>query len=423
MKNLYALALGLVGLVGTTHAQSELKFKTDAESFFYHESANLKNSESFATAATRGKNTCTDTTRWAYARSFANSGGTIGPTYYEVLLHNEANVPNSYGTYVDVPTGTSIEISGFSLYGRSLRGDNGSVNVNAVLYSAGSDSLPTGAALATVAVKLDTTTSNFIRPMLKKAVFTTPVTVNGSFVIVVEGSTTVGDSISLLRGFTGSGTPDNFPAIYKIDGFNGGNYTRLHGTNFGARLPHFYPFVSFEQTNDFNMSVAQLSTANESVDFTYSGPSILGHPVWSFSGYANDTTSHWSYNGGTSFDLNDRDHSHTFADENQDYDIVLHDSISLWRAPQCVITETKTLKKKDKPNSVLDVANGKFVAYATQGQIFTANAIGKARLFNLTGSVVKEVELTNQFDSFNVSDLNEGVYILEVNEKAVKLKL
>ena len=169
------------------------------------------------------------------------------------------------------------------------------------------------------------------------------------------------------------------------------------------------------------MSVSQLSGPNESVDFTYDGPSITDHPVWSLSGIIGDTTSTWSFDGGTN-KVQGRDISNTFADDSQDYTIVLYDTIVMWNGPRCILTETKTLSQN--PNvGIEEIANGTFNAYAANGEIFIANAKGIVRLYNITGRIVKQFNANNQFETLNVSDLSEGIYILESNDKAIKLKL
>ena len=106
MKNFYKGILSAAALTTAVlgaNAQSQLKFKSDAESFVYSEKATLDREVNELTNL-RATETCTDTSDWAWARSLQDDGsGNIQATYFSAFLHAEANVPNSYGTYVDVP--------------------------------------------------------------------------------------------------------------------------------------------------------------------------------------------------------------------------------------------------------------------------------------------------------------------------------
>jgi hypothetical protein len=404
------LSLALFAGATATFAQSNLKSQNDNTPIqIIGEDVLTNQTENFGT---RGTNTCADTNRWAWGRSF-DAGAA---TYYRAFMHYDTLVPNAYGTYVNVPSGMIVDVSGFRLYGWSLRPDGASVSVNAVLYAAGTDSLPMGAALATVTITLDTTTGG-IAPT--QAIFSSAVNLTGSFIISIENSTVQGDSIGVLRGYTGSGTADNFPAVYKAIDLAGGNYTRLPGTSFGARLAHYYPYVSYSVTNDFTMSVTKLSGANESVDFVYDGPVITDNPIWSFTGHLGDTTSTWMFGDGSS--MKARSTSHEFVVPTQDYDITLVDSVRLWTGNYCLLTETKTLLKA-YPLGIEDASVISFTAFISNNEIHISNANGLATLYSITGSVVQQFNITNNSEIVNISELNDGVYILSVNGEAIRLK-
>ena len=414
MKKIYLLALGVVASAAS-FAQTELKVQNDGVPFQYVGESSIP-TEGFVDAS-RGTGTCNDTSRWAYGRSF--NGGQ--PSYFSTFMHSDTLVPNAYGTYVPVPSTQSVDVSGFTFYGLSLRPDGASVSVNAVLYAAGADSLPTGAALATVAVSLDTTTSNFISPMLQEVTFPSTISVTGSFILSIENSSVQGDSIEVLRGFTGSGSADDFPVIYKAIDLAGGNYTRLPGTNFGARLPHFYPYLSYSQSNDFTMSVSKLSGPNESVDFTYDAPSMTDQPVLSISGFVGDTTSFWNFQDATPV-MKGRDVSHTFVNPTNDYQVSLTDSILLWNSSYCILTQSHLLEKAWTVG-INDVNGAEMTAYVSNDAIRVENAEGLVTIYSITGAVVKKAYVSATAQTIDVSDLRDGIYILSVNDQAIKLKL
>ncbi len=417
MNKIYLLSLGLIGLASVSIAQNNLKPQFDAKENFISEKTSFDASydESFQQ---RAVGVCFDTNLWAWGRSI--NGGQ--PTYFTAFLHKEAFVPNSYGTYVNVPSNTTITVSGFNLYARSIRPDGGSVNVVAAIYAAGADSLPTGAALKTFTLSLDTTTSNFLSEWEQKVLFTSPAIVSNSFVLSIENSTALGDSIEIIRGFTGSGVADGFPAVYQADSIANGAYFRDQGGSFGARLPHFYPVVTFIQNGSFMMSASQLSGPNEDIDFTHVPYSVQGHPIWSIDGFISRSTTFYSVNGGSFSNASTGDTTITFVDETVNHNIVMNDSITMWSNPTCVISESQTLLAA-APNSVNDLSANSFNAYFANGKLNIINGFGEGTLYNITGRTVKQINLNNQFESFDVSDLNEGVYILQVGNDVIKLKL
>ncbi len=414
MKKIYLLTLGVVASAAS-FAQTELKVQNDGKPLQYVGKSIL--SSEAVNDASRGTGTCTDTSRWAWGRSFQSTGA----SYFSNFMHADTGITNAYGTYVPVPTGQSVDISGFSFYASSLRPDGASVSVNAVLYAASADSLPMGAALATIAVSVDTSTTNFIEPMLQEVSFPSAITHSGAFILSIENSTAIGDSISLLRGFTGSGVADNFPVVFKAIDFNGGVYTRLEGTQIGARLPHFYPYITFNQTNDFTMSVNKLGGPNDSVDFTYEGPSATDHPVLSISGFLEEVTSTWNFQDASGT-FSARDTGHVFVDPTKDYQVSLTDSLFMWNGSVCVLTQSHLLEQA-WPASINDVDSKKVKAFVMDNNITVQNAEGLVTIYSITGAVVKKAYVSATTQTIDASDLNEGVYILTVNDQAIKFKL
>lgn len=413
MKKIYLLGLGAL-MSASTFGQT-IGSVEEGKPFQFVGATELPTEGTVSTL--RATETCSDTSRWAWGRSF--NGGQ--PSYFSTFMHADTLVPNSYGTYVPVPMGQSVDVSGFSFYGLSLRPDGNPVTVNAVLYAAGADSLPMGAALASIAVSLDTSTSNFIEPMLQEVDFGAIHTMTGGFVVSIENSAVQGDSIQVLRGFTGSGAADDFPVVLKAIDLNNGDYTRLPGTTFGARLPHIYPYIMHNQANGFSMSVTKLSGPNEDVDFTYLAPQMTDNPVLSISGFVGDTTSNWNFQDGSAIMVG-RDVTHTFVDPTKDYQVNLTDSILLWNASYCILSESSLLEKAWTVG-INDVENTEVVAYVSNGVIRVENAEGLATVYSITGQIVRQAYVNGSEQTINVSDLKGGVYILSVNDKAIKLKL
>ena len=411
MKKIYILALGLIGMATATFAQSEKAFKetnisVTPRTISLDQYSNTNISQ-------RATQVCIDTNLWTLARSFDSQGA----TYAIVGMENTAGGILSFGTFVDVPAGTSVTVTGFEFLARSVRADFADVTVTAKIYNAGADSLPTGAALASVQVSVDTASTWY-----RTASFTVPAMASGSFVMTLENSSAMADSMEILVGAPGSGIPDGQPAVMQQDGQSSGNYFRPANI-FGQVLPHFYPFVVFSQTSSFSMSVSQLTSANESVDFTYSAFSMKNSPIWTANPFFGAISTYYSVDGGSSFSgTQTGDTSVIFVDETVDYNIVMNDSLYMWSNGTCVITESTTLLKAS-PNGINDIDAYELKAYFANGELNIINGNGEATLYNITGRLVKQFTLTNQFETIDVSGLSDGVYILQVGDSVTKLKL
>jgi hypothetical protein len=410
MKKIYILALSAIALATTSFAQSEVTFSGTPVNI--GDQAVSLDHYSKQNSSARATQFCADTNLWAWGRSFDAQGA----TYLRVTMHKQTLTVNRMGTYVDVPAGTGVMVRGFQFLAKSARPDGNTVSVNAVLYKAGADSLPTGAAVATATIALDT--MNWTRT----AVFTVPGNVTGSFILTVENSITAGDSIDMLVGRQGSGFPDGEPIVISADDVAAGAFFRPVGTGFGSVLPHIYPIVNFQQTSTFVMSVSQLSGPNEDVDMMYTGYSMKNHPIWSIDGFLGNPTTYYSVDGGSSFNVaSNGDTTITFVDPYTDYSIVMNDSITMWSNPACVISESTTLL--GKPNGIEDHDANELKAYFSNGELNIINGNGEATLYSITGRMVKQFVLINQFETVDVSDLNEGVYILQVGDSVTKMKL
>ena len=55
--------------------------------------------------------------------------------------------------------------------------------------------------------------------------------------------------------------------------------------------------------------------------------------------------------------------------------------------------------------------------------ITVQNAEGLVTIYSITGAVVKKAYVSATTQTIDASDLNEGVYILTVNDQAIKFKL
>lgn len=401
MKKIYTLALGLLG-VTALNAQEIMPLTTAKTP--------VKIQKERSSKGFRGSNTCTDENEAIYWMSTMGAGQA---TYAGYLMSSDADHLNSFGTYVEAPANTSITISDITLTGASLRPDFANVSVNVRIFEAGADSLPTGPALGAAAVSVDTS-------FFHTASFNSPVTFSGNVVVIVEADAfAVSDSMVIYATANNVGQLLGAPAVFNIGTITNGAYARLPQYTVGNNLPHLDMSLSFDQSNDFTMSVSKLSGHDETVDFVYEGPSISDNLMWSWSGITGSQTSHWDFDFATGAG---RDTSVVFADASIDYNITLTDSIEMFDGGVCVVSETKVLEKAFV-TSINDVEANAVNAFVANGNIVLSNATGVATVYSINGSVKAQVLVSNSKEVINASDFTPGIYLVSVNDKVWKLKL
>lgn len=150
-----------------------------------------------------------------------------------------------------------ITVKGFRFFAYTpwdTTAKNISRNVFAKIYSAGPDSLPRGAALDSVLIRVDTITGTltFAR-MARDAVFSKPVVVNSGYVLTVEcfESTNL-PAIVTNSWVNGDGEGRNLSSIQLNNRWYKGRALSVAGNAFDA---HFliFPFVTYKFGSDFTI--------------------------------------------------------------------------------------------------------------------------------------------------------------------------
>jgi len=413
MRKIYTLAIGLVGLVGASFAQNNLDVKIEPQ----HMTGEVITSGNVASAdAARGTQSCIDTVDYALYRAL-NSAGQV--TYATVLLQDSMTTIKGMGLFFPVPAGQSVGVNGLEFLANSRKADGSASSVVVSLYAAGADSLPTGTALETETVMVDTN-GQTIGDIYNLVLFSSTANLSSSFVITVEaGSPT--DSTALWTGGVLSGVVDGYPTSLEV----GGNWLRPGGAaQIGAIVPRIHPLIQYDVVNNVIPSVTKLSGPNEEVTFNITA-SQMGGSYLTFTGLLqdNNTTAINFGDGNIKVDASATE-TNTYAVETNDYSVVLTDSVQTYSvgAPYCIATETVTIQKA-YPLSINDLDSGKFFAFTSNNEIVVGNGQGTAVLYSITGTVVKQVVLSNTLERINVSDLSNGVYMLQVGDNVVKLNL
>lgn len=411
MKKIYLLTLGVVASAASfAQVALDLEINPTIET---QETLPVRGTD---ISSLRGTTNCIDTVDYALYRSL---DGTNTITYATVTLEDSATTIKGMGLFFPKEGTQNITMSGFELQAVGLRADGVPSQTIVSVYAAGADSLPTGTPLTTQTISMDTSTSRSFADRFMVHTFT-PITISTSFVVTVESGSPI-DSVDIWTGGVLTGSFDGYPTSLSF----GGAWLRPQGTaQVGEIIPRFHPIISYDATNTLAASVLNLTTPNETVVFTSTFPEV-GRSILAFSGLLQDNNTAAIIFGDGLGILNPTiSESHSFVDETLDYTVVLSDSILLYQSNigVCVVNEVITLKGTG-PNSVNDLTGNDINAFVSENVIHVQNAEGLVTIYSITGAVVKKAYVSANSETIDVSDLNEGIYILSVNDRALKLRL
>jgi hypothetical protein len=412
MKKIYTLSLGLVGLISASFAQNNLDTKIEYRNI---SGEVIQSRDALVANNSRATSNCVDTVDYALYRSL---NGSNQVTYANVVLQDSLTTIKGMGLFFPVPAGQSVNVKGIEFLANGRKTDGTSSSVVVSLFAAGADSLPTGSALETKTVMVDTN-SQTLGDVYNVLTFAVGANVSNSFVVTIQAGSPL-DSVALWTGGVVSGGFDGYPTSLEF----GGNWLRPGASaQIGGIIPRIHPIIEYDATNSMLSSVAKLSGSDEEVTFDIISAK-MGQSYLSFTGLLQDKNTTAINFGDGNMKVNaSAQEKNTYTVPTNDYTVTLTDSISLYSANNvCVVTETLTILKA-YPLSINDVNTNEFFAYTSEGNIVIGNGVGTAVLYSITGTVVKQVVLSNSFERMNVSDLTNGVYMLQVGNKVVKLNL
>lgn len=196
-------------------------------------------------------------------------------TAYGVL-----NVVDSTAFAQWYPAPQDITVSGFCFYAWLDSSTNQSATLIAELYNSGNDSLPAGAPLATTTIQVDSNFFGGTVALLKKCVtFTTPVTVNNDYHVVIRNNSGLPVSI-LLNSITGTNGGQEWlssaylpsPTSAFVPGFN----LQLSPTLVLDADFLFEPIVTYTLDAGYSPSPAATACAGISRTFPNTSSPIVG---------------------------------------------------------------------------------------------------------------------------------------------------
>jgi hypothetical protein len=261
-------------------------------------------------------------------------------TGLEVLSINNASSGQAISQYFNAPQDITVHGVTFYAYKQDLIGGP-TVNVTIELYLAGADSMPTGSALATENLIVDTTYGGGALSTLEKNVtFSNPITVNQAYVIVVANYSP--NSIGIVNNSYSSADGAQ-EWLSSVDLF--GTWTRSYNVVVGGSSLDadflIAPHVSYDLTVDFSATPVNFS-APASVSFTNNSSPVLNDRMYNYAAYIGSDNLSFTYDfgdGSTPVNIINPTHNYTAA---QPYTVTLKDTIYGWRT-NCFGLETLEL--------------------------------------------------------------------------------
>lgn len=253
---------------------------------------------------------------------------------------NNATSASAVGQYFDCPQ--PITISGASFYGWKANATGGiSINVTMAIYNAGADSLPTGAALATATIAVDTVFGDGSLSILERgATFASPVTVSQPYVMVMTNASANSVS-SVMSSYAANDGLGEWLAMAKI------GTQWLHGYEISIGANDFdadfmvQPVVSYDMDADFNLTGLTCVPSNGAATWTNTSSAVNFNRMYSIADFLGITEAQfsWDYGDASALD-NVVDGAHTYSGM-APWNVTLTDSLFGWTST-CVDVETKS---------------------------------------------------------------------------------
>ena len=315
----------------------------------------------------------------------------------------------SFAQYFDCPQ--SMTIQGVHFYGVSYPAP--SVTVTVELYNVTADSLPSGTAVATKTVTVDSSFNNGISIY---AMFTTPVVRTAPYIIAVSYNSTT-NPVYLIS--TNPKTHDGKGNWYSSFKYNTTWYRSkmltLGGVAFDADFI-FDPIVDYTIANpSFTLNPTCLSNPNTNVSFNLTRPAIYSSKMYNWWAYVDSVQNQflWSYGDGASaFALNN---SHVYATPAH-YDIKLYYYFEAWSVYSAIdsvvnaidlcvgMNENEGVAINIYPNPVLDLIK---IDNAQNTEL---------EIFDATGILVHRKRITAVNEIVDLSAFSKGIYVMKLSQ-------
>jgi hypothetical protein len=217
-------------------------------------------------------------------------------TGYSMISINNATSATGFAQYFDAPV--PMTVYGFDFYAYATVAN--SLNVTCYLYNANPlDSMPFGTYIASTLVLIDSSFGGGNMDTLRKqAVFATPVTVTGPYVLVVENNTS--NNIACVCNSYQAVPPDG--GNEWLCGLNlGGTWTKSYNVNVGGYPFNadflVSPYVSYDITANIDNPSTTCIPAGDSVLFSEVNP-LLNNRMYNLAKFNDITWYSYAWDAG-----------------------------------------------------------------------------------------------------------------------------
>lgn len=258
-------------------------------------------------------------------------------TSIKLISINNQTSAQAVSQYFDAPQPITVYGMTFYAYGTSIP----TTNVTAELYLAGIDSMPTGSALASVNVSVDSSFGGgALSALEQKATFTSPVTMSQPYVLVVKNLSSNNIALAFNDYTVGDGANEYNCSVDLFGTWTAGYNVSVGGSPLNADAL-FEPYVTYDNKADFFMNPPCL-TAPGLVTFINTSSSVVNHRMYNSAVFLGVNRLSYTYNFGDGTPtVNAIDTTHTFATA-PPFTITLTDTIYGWTTT-CTSTKTDTL--------------------------------------------------------------------------------
>ena len=235
----------------------------------------------------------------------------------------------SLGQYFDAPD--TVEITGTTFYAWGLSSGNDTVELIVKLYKAGTDTLPTGSAIRSAKIKIDTTFGGGVLTAIRRnVVFDTSFKTNEPFIITIESNDSIRVAVVTNSYTAKDGDKENLSCGTVSSNWYNCLNLNINGTPLDCDIL-IEPHVKYKTFADF--SVNDCFRISDSILFTNKSSPILGHRMYNrYMSYGLGQYSYYWYFGagaGSMYDPKPK-YKYTF---NTNYQVRLVTTMYGYRSP------------------------------------------------------------------------------------------
>ena len=260
---------------------------------------------------------------------------------------------------------TNVTVHGFKWYGKSYdpsQTSNPSISVVCEMYNAGTDGLPTGSALASETVSVDTNSNNIEHDI----VFTTPITTSNNYVIVVKNNQA--DQLFIMSNdeMANDGAGESLSGVFYEPLGQWRKSDQVFG--FGDFDILVLPFIEYSITAGF--TTPSFGCQNIASSFTNTSSNHFTNTTLNADAFNGASIQHdWTYgDGNTDNDLTIGNNSYAIAGT---YNIALVSTITGWTMT-CTDATANSFLVTPEPATPTSVAPAQVCEYTAIGDL-TAN--------------------------------------------------